>query len=102
MQVEHGLAGALADVDEDAVVVEALQPGDVGDEVEHGLRLVLLERRHLAKRVDVALGDDEEVDVGARVDVADRDEPVDGRDVVAVAVQLAEEAVVRQRARPPP
>jgi hypothetical protein len=49
----------------------------------------------------VALGENEQVRLGLRVDVADRDEAVAGMDVVAGADELAEEAVVRQRGSPP-
>jgi hypothetical protein len=43
------------------------------------------------------LGQDEQVRVGPRVDVTDRDEPVRLRNVVALPDELAEEAVLRQR-----
>jgi hypothetical protein len=50
----------------------------------------------------VALGEDEQVRLRLWVDVADGDEPVGLRDVVALVCQLAEEAVaVRQRGSPP-
>jgi hypothetical protein len=50
----------------------------------------------------VTLGQHEEVGVGLRVDVADRDEPVTRVDVVALADEVAEETVsVRQRGSPP-
>jgi hypothetical protein len=42
------------------------------------------------------------VRVGPRVDVADRNEAVGLRDVVALLYELAEEAVLRQRGSPPP
>jgi hypothetical protein len=51
----------------------------------------------------VALRKDEEVRLGLRIDVADRDEPVALADVVAFADEPAEEAVVvRQRGSPLP
>src|SRR5262249_49765544 len=76
-----------------------LEPGllrGVGDEVEHGLRLVGRELADVAKGLDVALGNDEEVDVGLGVDVLDREQPIgavdDGRRKLA-AMDLAEDAV---------
>jgi hypothetical protein len=49
----------------------------------------------------MALGEDEEVRLRLGVDVADGDEAVALRDVVALPRELAEEAVVRQRGSPP-
>ena len=50
----------------------------------------------------MALGNDEQMRVGARVDVRDRDEAVALPDVVALRIELAEEAVRRHRRSPPP
>ena len=102
MEVEDGLAGASADVDDDAVVVEARLASRPRDELEHALRLVRLELADLAERVDVTLGQDEQVRLRRRVDVADGDEALAGGDVVAVAYEPTEEALVRQRGSPPP
>ncbi len=102
MQVEDGLARALADVHEHVVVVQALLARDVGDELEHPLRLVGGERVDVAEGLDVALGEDEQVDVRLRVDVADGDEALGACDVIAVAEKGTEEAVLRQRGSPPP
>jgi hypothetical protein len=102
VQVEDRLAAAGADVDDDAVVGQAGVARDLGDELEHPLRLVGRERGDVAKGVDVALGQDEQVRLGLRVDVPDRDEAVGARDVVARAGERAEEAVVRQRGLLPP
>jgi hypothetical protein len=102
VEVEDRLPAALADVDDDAVVLEPFATRGVGDEIQHLLGLVRGELRDLTEARDVPLGDHEQVDVGARVDVADRDEAVGRRDVIALAVELAEEAVVRQRGSPPP
>ena len=101
MQVEDGLPPARADVDEHAVVLEPGLAGDAGDEGEHPLRLVGRKLRDVSERVDVPLREDEQVCLRLRVDIADRDEAVRLRDVVAFAVELAEEAVVRQRGSPP-
>ena len=101
MQVEDRLASPRPDVDDDFVVLEPGQLSCLGDELEHALRLVRRELADLAERVDVPLGQDEQVRVRLRVDVADGDEPVPGVDVVALTDEPAEEAVVTQRARPP-
>ena len=83
-----------------AVVLEAGVARGLGDELEHPLRLLRRELADVAERVDVPLGEDEQVRLGLRVDVADRDEAVRLRDVVALADERAEEAVVRQRRDP--
>jgi hypothetical protein len=97
VEVEDRLASSLPDVDDDAIVLEALRLGCVGDELEHALRLVGRELADLAEAGNVPLGNHEQVDVGARIDVLDRDVAVGLRNVVALAVELAEKAVrVRQ------
>ncbi len=101
MQVEDGLTAARTDVDEHAKVGQTRVAGHLGDELEHSLRLVPRELGDVAKGVDVALGQHEQVRLRLRVDVVDRDEAVGLRDVVAFAGELAEEAVVRQRESPP-
>src|SRR5207249_11986761 len=85
VEMEDRLPGAPADVDEDAVVVETSTPGGVRDEVEHALRLVGWKLCDLAKRVDVTLGEHEQVRLGGRVDGVDRDEPFGASDVVSIA-----------------
>src|SRR5712691_11354504 len=100
--MEDRLPAALAHVHVDAVVLEAGLAGGFGDEVQHPLRLVGRELTHLAEARDVPLGQDEQMRVGPRIDVANRDEAVALRKVVAFAYELAEEAVVRQRGSPPP
>ena len=102
MQVEHRLAGARAGVDDDTVIAQPFACSHLGDEVEHPLVLVGSELGDVVEAFDVVLGDDEQVRPGLRVDVADRDEPFGRGDVLAVAVERAEEAVVRQRESPPP
>jgi hypothetical protein len=102
MEVEDRLSGPRADVDEHAVVREARIPGGLRDEVEHSLRLVRRKLGDLAEALDVALRQDEQMGLGLRVDVADRDEAVRLRDVVALADEPAEEAVLRQRRSPLP
>ena len=97
MKVEDGLPAARPDVDDDPIILEPGFAGGVCDELEHALRLVGREVADVAKRLDVPLGDDEQVRLRARVDVRDRDEAVGLADVVALPVELAEEAVVRQR-----
>ena len=102
MEVEDRLATAFSDADENAVVVETGVARRVGDEVEHALRLVGRELADLAEGRDVPLGQDEQVRVGQRIDVADRDEAIALRNVVAFPDEPAEEAVLRQRGSPPP
>jgi hypothetical protein len=101
VEVEDRLPRPRADVDEDAVVGEARLPGRLCHEVEHSLRLVWRELRDLAEALDMALRQDEQVGLGLRVDVPNRDEAVRFRDVVALADEPAEEAVLRQRGSPP-
>jgi hypothetical protein len=100
--VEDRLAAAGTDVDQDPVVLEPGVAGDLGDEVEHALRLLCGKLAHVAERLDVPLRDDEEMRLRLRVDVPDRDEAVRLRDGIALLVERAEEAVVRQRGSPPP
>jgi hypothetical protein len=103
VEVEDRLSAARPDVDEHAVVREPGLTSGLGDEVEHALRLFRRELGHVSECVDVALRKDEEVRLGLRIDVADRDEPVALADVVAFADEPAEEAVVvRQRGSPLP
>jgi hypothetical protein len=101
VKVEDRLPAAPADVDDHAVIVEPGLARRVGDEREHPPRLVRLEFGDVAKGLDVPLGDDQEVGVRLRIDVADRDEPVALSNVLARGVQLTEQAVVRQRGSPP-
>ena len=102
MKVEHRLAGARPDVDHDPVVVDTCDLRGLGDKLQHPFRLVGRKSSDVTKGVHVALGQHEEVGVGLRVDVADRDEPITRVDVVALADEVAEETVsVRQRGSPP-
>jgi hypothetical protein len=102
VEVEDGLAAALTDVDDDAVVVEPLALRGLRDEVEHPLDFVRWKLADLPKRGHMTLGQHEQVRVRTRIDVADRDEAVGRRDVVAVGDEAAEQAVLRQRGSPPP
>ena len=101
MEVEDRLARGFADVHDDAIVVEAGLARGLGDEVQHPLRLVGRELADLAEARDVAYGQDEQMRVGLRIDVADRDEAVRLRNVIALLHELAEKAVLRQRGSPP-
>ena len=101
MEMEDRLAAAFADVHHHPIVLETGIPRGRGDEVEHPLRLVRRELVDLPKARHVALGDDEEVGVGSGIDVADRDEPVGLRDMVAFRDEPAEQTVLRQRGSPP-
>jgi hypothetical protein len=101
VEVEDRLAGAGTDVDDDLVVLDADATRGLGDELEHALRLLGRELLDLPEGVDVPLGQDEQVRLGLRVDVADRGEPLRPVDVVALARERAEEAVLKQRGSPP-
>ena len=96
------LAGSGSGVDDDTVIAQPLACSHVGDEVEHALVLAGAEFGDVVEAVDVPLGYDEQVRLRLRVDVADGDEAIDGSNVLAVAEELAEEAIVRQRVSPPP
>ena len=102
--MEDRLAATGTDVDQHAIVLEPGRARRLGDELEHPRGLLGAELGHVAERVDVPLGQHEQVRVGLRVDVADRDEAVGRADVVALADEPAEEAVLRRRQRgsPPP
>src|SRR5690348_13715304 len=99
--MENRLARRRAHVDGDTVIRQPLACSDVGDELEHPLRLLRRKLADLAERVDVPLGQDEQVDRRLRLDVADGDKAVGRGHVVALAVELAEEAVVVHAARIP-
>src|ERR1700757_1392904 len=99
--MENRLARAWAHVDLDTVIRQPLACRDIGDELEHLLRLLGRKPGDVSECVDVALGDHEQVHRSLRVDVADRDEAVGRGDVIALAVELAEEAVVVHAARIP-
>ena len=102
MKVEDGLARPGPDVDHDPVVLDTGDLRSLGDKLEHPFRLVGRKSADVTKGVHVALGQYEEVGVGLRVDVADRDEAVTCVDVVALADEVAEETIgVRQRRSPP-
>jgi len=62
------------------VFVEPGSGGGLCDEVEHSFRLVRRKLRDVTEAVDVALGQNEEVDVRLRIDVPDRDEALCPRD----------------------
>src|SRR5580765_6016802 len=94
VQMEDGLPRTLADVDDDLVVVEPGGACSVGDENQHPACLVGRELADLAKRLDVTLRDDEQMGFRLRVDIPDREEAGGRVDVVALAVELAEKAVV--------
>ena len=87
MEVEDRRLAPRADVDLDTVISQPSPCSDVGDELEHSLRFLGRKLAYLAERVDVALGQHEEVHRRLRVDIADRDEAVGGGDVVALAVE---------------
>src|SRR5436190_24322002 len=100
--MEDRLARPRADVDENAIVGEAPLLGGLRDEVEHSFRFVGRELGNVAEAVHVALRQDEQMRLGLRIDVPNRNETVRSRDVITLAEEAAEEAVLRQRRFPPP
>ncbi|HEY4411964.1 MAG TPA: hypothetical protein VGN06_03120 [Gaiellaceae bacterium] len=102
MEMKDRLAGSRTGVDDDTVVGQTRFCSNLGDEVEHALVLVRGELGDVVEAVDVPFGDDEQVCRRLRIDVSDRDEPFGRSNVIAFAVERAEEAVVRQRGSPPP
>src|SRR5579862_1476519 len=101
VEMKDRLPRARADVDGHTVIRQALARRNIRHELEHPLRLVGRELADVAERVDVPLRDDEEMHRRLRADVANRNEAVGRRDVVASAVERAEEAVVIHAARTP-
>ena len=83
MEMEDRLPASLAYVHEHAVILEPRLARGLRDEVQHPLRLVGRKLADLAERRHVPLGQDEQVRVGPGIDVADGDEAVGLRDVVA-------------------
>ena len=95
--MEDRLAGALADVHDDPVVLESRDPGGLRDKLEHPFRLVRWELRDLPEAGNVPLRHDEEMRIRLWVDVANGDEALRGVYVLALANELTEEAILRQR-----
>ena len=93
MEVENRLPCARADVDDDPVIVQPGDPRRVGDELEHSLRLLGRKCADVAKPVDEPLGQHQQMSVGLRANVADRDEPFSRMHMLALAHELAEETV---------
>jgi hypothetical protein len=99
--MEDRLAAALADVDNDSIVLEPCGLRGFGDELHHPLRLLFRELGDLAERVDVPLRNDEQVRLRLGVDVPNRDKAICRVDVLPLPEEGAEEAVLRQRESPP-
>ena len=97
MQVVNRLAGSWTGVDDNTVIRQPLPCSNLGHKLEHPLRLVRGKHADVVERGDVPLGQDQEVGARLRIDVADRDEALRRGNVVALAVEPAEEAVLRQR-----
>lgn len=97
MEVEDRLPRPAPHEHEYAIVVELRGLRRVSDEAEHPTGLLLRKLADLLEGVDVPLGQDEQVRLGHRLDVADRDEAVSGQHVVAVGDQPAEEAALTRR-----
>src|SRR4051812_19125832 len=99
--MEDRLPCCRADVDGHTVIRQALARSYLRQKLEHPLRFVGRKLTDVAERVDVPLGEDEEMNRRLRLDVADRDEAIGSRDVVAFAIERAEEAVVVHAASSP-
>ena len=101
MEVEDGLPRARPDVHEDAVVLEARAARGAATA---GIRaaLVVEEVADVAERVHVPLREDEQVRLRERRCIADRDEALLARDVVALGDEPTEEAVLRRRRQKSP
>jgi hypothetical protein len=100
--MEDRLPCSLACVDDDTVIGQPFARSHICDEVEHPLVLVGRKLSDLAEARDMPLRQDEQMDARLRIDIADRDEAFGRRDVLSLAVELAEEALVSQRRSPPP
>jgi hypothetical protein len=103
--MEDRLARSRACVDDDTVIGQAFLRSDFRHEVEHALGLVRGKLRDFVVAAHVPLGQDEQVCLGLRVDVADRDESLRRGDMLPVAIERAEQTVrrrLRQRESPPP
>src|SRR5262249_9539322 len=83
VQMENRLPASGADVDDDAVVLEAHLECGLGDELEHPLRLVGRELGDVSKRFYVAFRNDEQMRLRAWGDVRDRNEAFALPDMVA-------------------
>ena len=81
MKVEHRLPCARADVDDHAVVVEPFCSRDGGHESQHPAGFLVGELVDLTKRVDMPLGQYEQVRFRGRRDVPDRYEAIGGVDM---------------------
>src|SRR6478672_7021686 len=91
--MEDRLPRAWADIDGHTVIRQALARRHVRHKLEHPLDLGIGELTDVAERVDVPLREHEEMHRRRRVDVADRDEAVSRGDVIAFAIEPAEETV---------
>jgi hypothetical protein len=103
--MKHRLPSGGANVDDHPVVLEPSRRSRAGNKPEHPFGFVPVERVDLAKRCDVMLGNDEQVNRGFRGDVSNGKEPVGALDNVSrklAAHDLAEDALLRQRRSPPP
>jgi hypothetical protein len=94
VEVEHRLARAGPDIDDYAVVLEALEGSDPCDEAQHPAGLLVRERIDRPERVDVTNRQDEEVGFGCGGNVTDRDESLGRVHVVTLGGEAAEEAVI--------
>jgi hypothetical protein len=90
VQVEDRLSRPCSRVHDDTVIVQPVLRCDIGDEIEHALRLIGRKAIDLVEARDMPLGYDEQMGLGLGSDVAERNEPLGRRDVVAVAVEGAE------------
>lgn len=102
MQMEDRLPCALACVDDDTVIGQPFARSDICNEVEHPLVLVGRKLTDLVEAGNMPLGHNEDMNPRLRIDIANRYEALGRRNTLSLAVELAEETVVRQRGSPPP
>ena len=102
VQVEYRLPRCGADVHDHTVVVQPHAYGGLGYETEHTRRFLVRECGDVAHRVDVPLGQNEQVRLGGGGNVPDRNEAFPCVNVLTLGDEAAEEAIRLQRRAPPP
>jgi hypothetical protein len=94
VEVEHRLACARPDIDDHAVVLEALGCSHLGHEPQHPTGFLVRKSVDLAEGVDVPLGQHEQVRLCGGRDITDCDETACTVHVIAAVDEATEEAVI--------